>query len=102
MKIISSDELRKIKVIDNKEELVDLRVYSPFLKFNIASYVIKNGGMKSKEDAHFVRKEVATRLNKAIELLPSGYGISIRLLKKITLYGMNKSLEKKWKIGYQK
>lgn len=77
MKIISSEELRKIKVIDNHEELVDLRVYNPLLRFNIASYVIKNGGMKSMEDAHFVRKGVAIRLNKAIELLPSGYRISI-------------------------
>jgi D-alanyl-D-alanine dipeptidase len=77
MKIISIDELRKIKVIDNNEELVDLRVYSPLLKFNIASYVLENGGIKSKEDAHFVRKGFASKLNKAVELLPSGYGISI-------------------------
>jgi len=70
MKIISTDELRKIKVIDNKEELVDLRVYSPLLRFNIASYVFKNGGMKSKEDAHFVRKSVATRLNKSNRTSP--------------------------------
>jgi D-alanyl-D-alanine dipeptidase len=77
IKILSSLELRKIKVTDNKEKLVDLKKECPGIKFKIASYIGKNGGDKAIIDAQYAREEVARKLIKAQSFLPDGYKLII-------------------------
>ena len=75
--IASSSDLRKIIVKDNYEKLVDLRNYCSHLVFKIARYIEKNGGSAAVEDAHYVRKGVADRLNIAQSSLPKGFKLMI-------------------------
>src|SRR3989338_1631487 len=74
---IPNSDLRSIRVIDNKEPLVDLRKICPQLVFNIAKYIKKNGGGKAIIDAHYARSDVARRLNQAQSLLPGGFKLMI-------------------------
>ncbi|MCR4334354.1 MAG: hypothetical protein NUV47_01315, partial [Patescibacteria group bacterium] len=75
--IASNNELRKLNVKDNHENLVDLRVFCPKIVFKIAHYIEKNGGCEAVEDAHFARKGVAERLNIAQDLLSTGFRLMI-------------------------
>ena len=59
----------EIKIISNKEKLVDIRKACSTVICNIAWYIEKNGGKEAYEQAHFVRKGVAERLNIAQSLL---------------------------------
>lgn len=77
VKILSSLELRKIKVIENNDDLVDLRENCPEILFEIAEYVKKNGGEKAYFQASWARKEVSQRLKKAQALLPLGFKLVI-------------------------
>lgn len=78
LKIISDNVLRKLKVKDNNEKLVDLRKQCPQLVFKIAYYIKINGGSKAVSDAYYARKSVANRLNIAKSLLPDGFKLKIK------------------------
>jgi D-alanyl-D-alanine dipeptidase len=75
--LIPDSELRKIPVKENQETLVDLREASPTIICTIAWYIEKNGGKKAFEEAHYVRKSVAEKVNKAQSLLPAGYSLML-------------------------
>lgn len=77
IKILSTAELREIKVSDNKEKLVDLKKECPGLKFKIAEYVKTNGGSKAVLDARYAREGVSRRLKKAQAFLPYNFKLMI-------------------------
>jgi len=75
--IVSNAKSRKLNVKDNHEKLVDLREKCPQIRFNIAGYIKKNGGDKAVSDAHYIRKGVSVRLNKAQSYLSKEFNLLI-------------------------
>ncbi|MCX6728343.1 MAG: hypothetical protein NTV39_01040 [Candidatus Saccharibacteria bacterium] len=74
IKILPSSVRKKIKVYENNEKLVDLRIKCPDIEYEIADYLNQDGEHPTEaEDAYFVRESVAEMINKAQLLLPSGY-----------------------------
>lgn len=71
--VLSSQFRRTMKVIDNGEQLVDLRTQCPRIAFEIADYLKEDdSGQNEQEDAYFVRETVAKMINDAQDLLPDG------------------------------
>lgn len=78
-KILSSDFRRKMKINENGEKLVDLRIKCPNIYFEIGEYLNADNKHPSEvEDAYFVRESVANLINKAQNSLPSGFKIVLR------------------------
>lgn len=73
--IIKSREIRLIPTVECGEELVDTRIFCPGLRHRIAEHLTDP---QEQEDANFVRKSVAEKLNVALKNLPVGYGLKIR------------------------
>jgi len=101
MKLIFDNQLLKIAIKDNGEKLFYIKNFCPKITLRLATY-IKKEGKKSREDACFVRKSVADRMNQAQSFLPKGYKLLLRcgyrslLTQKRRYNWMYKRLEKRY------
>jgi len=77
MKKISDEELKKIPIQDNGEELVDVRKVCPGIKFRLGEYIKKEGARAVAESCS-VREAVAEKLKIAQSLLPKGHRLILR------------------------
>lgn len=79
IKVLSSAFRRTMPINECGEKLVDLRVECPGIAFDIAEYLNIDGKSQSEfEDAHFVRKTVAEKINLAQASLSGGLKLLIR------------------------
>jgi D-alanyl-D-alanine dipeptidase len=76
---LSSSFRKQMKVYDNHEKLVDVRVECPGVMYEIASYLNQDGNHPSEtEDAYFVRESVADMISTAQSYLPKGIKFLLR------------------------
>jgi len=72
------EELKRVRVLDNGEKLVDLRSECPGLSFEIADYLNSDGTRPEEvKDAHFVRESVAKMITEAQANLTTNFTLLV-------------------------